>query len=280
MSVPQTLQNAQFAFPVTARNIAPEGQMGVQITYNLTTFDFAQTFSYQLNSPSGFPLSQIATLVIDNTQNPGAISVTHGITNSTVNVPAGQEYIIPTFSNSGAYVLSIMQLTAPTQTVQTVITFLNYVRQADFGTAQQVTQGSSAIGSSTVNLISNYASDTNFNAAINFNASGPGTYTANLPSFNKQGYAITMFTVAMVNYTATLPVITGFGNGVILYGKWVVPPTTSASTLIVAQVGGLSIIIPANSFGVISVTIPGGGGSIGQGVFEINAYGITLPFGG
>lgn len=291
----QTIQNAQFAFPVTAKDIPPEGQMGIQIPYSLSPTNSVQAFSYALNSASGFKLSQVVTLIIDNTQNPQSVSVIHGITGSTVQVPAGVEYIVPTFSNSGPYLLDIQTLTPPTSVCQTIITFLNYDRLSEFGTSQNIIQGSSTIGSSFVNTYAQFGADTAFAADIVANEvvgnTGSLTLTGNMPSFNKQGYAITMFTITCTNLGVSgvtgSPVFTNFeaqfgtNSNSTAFGQWAIP-TTGTTTGILASVGNLSLQVPGSGYGVITLTTqwtPGSDNIQLNGSIYVLAYGIILPYG-
>src|SRR5271166_5936242 len=109
-----TVQNTTSAVPVRARKDPPEGQMAVPLSFAFTPSNYAFTNFYQLGGQSGgIMISQVVSLLIDNTASPYPTTVQHGVTNSTVTIPAFTEAIIPTFSSATSYPLSLAQATAP-----------------------------------------------------------------------------------------------------------------------------------------------------------------------
>lgn len=125
-----TVQAATFAQSIVAKNPPPEGTMGVKVTYLLTSADYIIAANYQLGSPGGLSMSQVVTLVIDNTTGSYPVIVTHGVMVERCVVPAGVLTTVPTFSSTVAYVISIETLSAPDENQTVVVTFLNYERQS------------------------------------------------------------------------------------------------------------------------------------------------------
>src|SRR5208283_1574138 len=130
-------QNVVAAIPVNAIDPPPEGQRAAKINVSLTPISFYNANQFQLNSQSGLTLSQVCTLVIDNSQNSSPITVVHGALSQQVLVPQNTTTIVPTFSTKGYYFLSVAAITAPSQTLNIPITLLNYVRQGGQFSAQQ-----------------------------------------------------------------------------------------------------------------------------------------------
>src|SRR5208283_1666852 len=130
-------QNVVAAIPVNAIDPPPEGQRAAKINVSLTPISFYNANQFQLNSQSGLTLSQVCTLVIDNSQNSSPITVVHGALSQQVLVPQNTTTIVPTFSTKGYYFLSVGAIIAPTQTLNIPITLLNYVRQGGQFSAQQ-----------------------------------------------------------------------------------------------------------------------------------------------
>ena len=85
MSVQQTIGSV----PIISRLPPPEGNMAAQLTFTLTPTQPNVATSLQLNSQGGLMMSQVLTLVIDNTKNGYPINVVHGALNENVQVAAG-----------------------------------------------------------------------------------------------------------------------------------------------------------------------------------------------
>lgn len=129
--VTTTVQNVLgSATPVQALNPPPEGNQGVQLSYEFTpTGLLTQGQILQLNQPGGLALSQVVSLVIDNSQNPNSVTITHGAFNETVTIEAGGFQVLPTFSTKSFFSISLMIPAAPAQSFPVRVIFLNYDRQ-------------------------------------------------------------------------------------------------------------------------------------------------------
>ncbi len=172
-SAPATsTQNVVAAIPVNAIDPPPEGQRAAKIVATLTPIAFYSAQQFQLNSQSGLTLSQVCTLVIDNSQNNAPIAIVHGALNQQVLVPANTTTIVPTFSTKGYYFLSVGAILPPTQNLVIPITLLNYPRQGgQFSSQQNVNvQNASAIditvGGPTPITIQNTVLNTGHNSSI------------------------------------------------------------------------------------------------------------------
>src|SRR5208283_4033739 len=130
-------QNVVAAIPVNAIEPPPEGQRAAKINVSLSPTAFYVAQQFQLNSQSGLTLSQVCTLVIDNSQNTAPVSVVHGALSQQVLVPSQTTTIVPTFSTKGYYFLSVGAIIPPTQTLNIPITLLNYPKQGGQFSAQQ-----------------------------------------------------------------------------------------------------------------------------------------------
>lgn len=127
-----TLQNINAFVPVLALNPPPEGKRAASLTVTIGYAQTTFTQQIQLNAPSGIMLSQVVTLIVDNTANPNPITVTHGALGQTAQVAGGAEFIIPTFSTSGFYSLTIVNAALVVTPVPIVIILLNYERQPNY----------------------------------------------------------------------------------------------------------------------------------------------------
>jgi hypothetical protein len=128
MSNAGTVQNVQGAIPILARVPPPEGQMAAQVPLVFTPFQFNYSNTFQLNAQSGLFLSQVVSLIIDNSGNPYPVQVTHGALQQTITVPGYTETIIPTFSARGFYSLEVGLLSVPVDAVSVNLILLNYER--------------------------------------------------------------------------------------------------------------------------------------------------------
>ena len=129
-----TVQNVRAAIPIIARDPPPEGQSGASVIFALAGGNAPTLNLFQLNSQSGLALSQVCSLCIDNTQNGGTLTVTHGAFNEVVLIPPYTFQIFPTFSTQGQYPLSINSLNA----CSVPVVLLNYTRApAQFPTTHQ-----------------------------------------------------------------------------------------------------------------------------------------------
>lgn len=116
--------------------------MGAGYVVTLTEEQPNFATALQLNSQAGLMLSQVVTLVIDNSDNQYGIIIVHGVFNEVINVPANGALIVPTFSNSGAFPInvSVQNGISPTVPLQVNIIFCNYSRQpGSFGNTSNST---------------------------------------------------------------------------------------------------------------------------------------------
>lgn len=117
---------------IISLNPPPEGTAGCQVTFTVDpTIGFVAQ-SFQMSNAQGLSISQVVSLVIDNTANPCSITVQHGVMNEKTVVAALGLQIVPTFSNKGPFPITITLspgLNAlPSAPVAVAVSFLNYNR--------------------------------------------------------------------------------------------------------------------------------------------------------
>ena len=122
------IQNVSGSVPIVARRPPPEGLKAAKLVFTLTPSDYDVIQPLQLNAQNGLMMSQVVTLVVDNTANVDAIVVTHGALFETLAVPGGTQIIAPTFSLQGAYSLEVAAVSAPAGNIDVGIILLNYDR--------------------------------------------------------------------------------------------------------------------------------------------------------
>lgn len=105
----------------------PEGRQSVRFAVTLTPLQPNVAQSFQLNSPGGLSLSQVATLYIDNETNGVPVTVIHGVLNEAAIIPAHSTAIIPTLSNTSGYSVNV-STPAISQNIVVSMTLYNYVR--------------------------------------------------------------------------------------------------------------------------------------------------------
>lgn len=122
------VQNVIGSTPIINIQPPPEGQHALTIQYQITGIVPMITEFYQLNALGSFALSQVCTLLIDNSLNLYPIAIIHGALNTLTNVQAGGQTIVPTFSNNGPYAIQIAAAgnITPASTLTVNITFMNY----------------------------------------------------------------------------------------------------------------------------------------------------------
>jgi hypothetical protein len=171
--VVSTSQNVIGAIPVVSVLPPPEGNAAAQVNYTLTPTLPAISASYQLSSQAGLNMSQVITLVIDNSANLYPISIVHGVLFETTIVPAGGKVIAPTFSNKSSYPISIQTSgsVAPAVNLTVNVIFLNYFRAA-------ANVGSNIQSSP---LVSGLNSTAIYTGIIRITANGDYTFTATPP---------------------------------------------------------------------------------------------------
>lgn len=132
------------AVPVVAAEKPPEGKKAFKLTVKLT--GLIPTV-YQQLTPTLFGISQIVSILIDNTLNPVPILVTAGATDINIIVNAYEGIIAPVFSSPGPFNLTVgaldpSLLVAP---ITVPVTLLNYERHP----ANWINQGATAVISPT-----------------------------------------------------------------------------------------------------------------------------------
>jgi len=116
--------------PIVARNPPPEGQMAVQLPVTLTPSIFATNGLQQLSSGQVGGMSQVVTLIIDNTANNVPVTIVHGALNESVQVAANTQATVPTFSGQGYWPWQVFVPTAPAANVNVGLILLNYERSS------------------------------------------------------------------------------------------------------------------------------------------------------
>jgi hypothetical protein len=135
-----TIQQTIGSQPIVNLDPPPEGTMASGLTFTLTPGQPNAATNLQLSSQAGLMMSQVLTLVIDNSQNLYPIVVVHGAFNEKVTAPAGATLIVPTFSNKNTYPInvSVANNITPLSNINVNIIFCNYQRQAgSFGNTGQ-----------------------------------------------------------------------------------------------------------------------------------------------
>src|SRR5208282_2348833 len=149
--------------PIVARNPPPEGQMAVQLPVTLTPSIFATNGLQQLSSATMGGMSQVVTLIVDNTANNVPVTIVHGALNESVQVAANTQATVPTFSGQGYWPWQVFVSTAPAANVNVGLILLNYERSSGIyrqtsNTIQNTGENSSVLYSN--NLSVSTATDT------------------------------------------------------------------------------------------------------------------------
>jgi hypothetical protein len=148
--------------PIVARNPPPEGQMAVQLPVTLTPSIFATNGLQQLSSGQVGGMSQIVTLIIDNTPNNVPITVVHGALNETLQVAANTQATVPTFSGQGYWPWQVFTPTPPAANVNVGMILLNYERSSGIyrqtsNTIQNTGENSGVLVADTLGVAANSA---------------------------------------------------------------------------------------------------------------------------
>lgn len=118
---------------IVAVDPPPEGKAGCLVKFTIDPVIGFVAQSFQMSNAQGLSISQVISLVIDNSLNPCAITVTHGVLSEKTVVAGFGLQIVPTFSNKGAFPITIMQTpganSVPSLAIVNV-SFLNYNRPA------------------------------------------------------------------------------------------------------------------------------------------------------
>jgi hypothetical protein len=169
-----TIQQSIGTQPVISRIPPPEGTSAAGYTVTLTPDLPNFSTALQLNSQAGLMMSQVVTMVIDNSDNNYAIQVVHGVFNEVTNVPANGGIIVPTFSNSGSFPLNVSTMNGITPIIdlQINIIFCNYSRPSgSFGNTQ-----ASTIAGTGQNTVPLYPTLVNITSAMSYEIAPIGNY--------------------------------------------------------------------------------------------------------
>lgn len=263
----------------------------------------SQVIALKGQGGSGFPMSQICSLQIDNTQNDADLLVVHGAFSNSVNVIANSMAIIPTFSTAFSYSI---KLTASgddfTQPITVPVTFLNY--PTNYGVYVEpppspgtvipnpmpptpTTQFSSAVGSSVVNEGLIPQADKDWSGGITLSGVGLsiGAHTFNftlLPALTDQGYTFTSYQIALqaallAGGTGTLTVSLGYSIGGTDIGSFPVGSIASAVSGSLANVTNYFVIVPDGKAVILTAVINVTSTGTASGTVSVAAQGIIRP---
>jgi hypothetical protein len=126
------IQNTIGSTPISNVIPPPEGNLAAALAFVLTPAEASIAANLQLSSQSGLMMSQVITLLIDNTANAYPITVVHGALSETTTVAALSQVIVPTFSNKSSFPINVALSgnVTPSANATINIIFLNYVRQS------------------------------------------------------------------------------------------------------------------------------------------------------
>jgi hypothetical protein len=195
MAVAGTVQNVLASAPIVALKPPPEGQAATQIVYTFGPSVISFINNYQLSISNGLQLTQVCSLVIDNTANPLAITVTHGVLNQSVIVPPYTSDTVQTYSARGNYPCTVTCNATPASTCQTTITYLNYDKQSS-------NFSNSSIGSGAGVLTTLVQSFTGVGSIF---VGGPGNYVLNELTLN----CVQMSAIGAGNMACQVAVVVG-----------------------------------------------------------------------
>lgn len=134
-----TVQNVIGALPIVNRRVPVEGDKAAQVTATLAPTDFFVSQIFNLSDQSGLMMTQVVTLLVDNTAGNQDVLITHGVLQQNLTVPQGTQMIVPTFSAQGFYPLTVQAVAAPSAPFVVPMILLNYERQTGvYATPQSV----------------------------------------------------------------------------------------------------------------------------------------------
>lgn len=126
--------------PIVNNSPPPEGQYAVLLSFPFSAAGWTSAQQLQLNAPGGgIALSQVASILIDNTGSLIPLAVIHGAMSTTTHCPAGMAMLVPSFSNRAPYQLIVSLASPPPAgvTMTPTITLFNYANNtAQWGLAQ------------------------------------------------------------------------------------------------------------------------------------------------
>jgi hypothetical protein len=276
------IQNALGSIPVVDVSPPPEGKMAASFSIVLTPSEPSIAQAFQLNSPGGLSLSQVVTLVIDNTSNAYSVQVIHGAMNEICVVSAGSTVIIPTFSNKGSYPINVSLapqsgiIPVPALNIEVDVVFLNYARSP--GTFNSGSQ-SSIIGNlqNTTTLVSVFEIFNPVSAPPSFSLTPIGNYVLTEIDVGVDGANITAAGVGsfewQIGYVDTpvfLPIVSGrFIGFATAAAQWCAP---LGGRVHVSFPQGLPL--PRNDEIFFNVQ---SGANVGNASMSINIYGLNTP---
>jgi hypothetical protein len=139
-------QNVIGGTPVANLAKPPEGTKASSLKYVMTPTDYSRTENLSLWADLG--MSQVITLVIDNTGCDQDVIVEGGAILQKIVVAANTGSIIPTFSPVGSYSYTVSLQDAPSSDQTVLLTLLNYERPpTTWGGVISRISSSAAIGS-------------------------------------------------------------------------------------------------------------------------------------
>ena len=105
--------------------------MAVQLPVTLTPSIFATNGLQQLSSGQVGGMSQVVTMIVDNTTNNVPITVVHGALNEVIQVAANTQATVPTFSGQGYWPWQVLATNgAPAMNLNPTLILLNYERSS------------------------------------------------------------------------------------------------------------------------------------------------------
>jgi hypothetical protein len=167
-------QNVIGSVPIANVEKPPEGTKGSALTYTMTPTDYVRYENFSLWAD--FALSQVMSLVIDNTQSNISVQVTAGPLGQIIVVPANTGMIVPTFCSQSTFSMIVELIAAPMTDQTVVISLLNYDRAA------------ATWGSDITKIPVSRASLSNYNAAVSLNPLLPDLLIPSNP--NRRDFAI------------------------------------------------------------------------------------------
>jgi len=211
-------------FTSTAAN-PPWGLIMVAIAGSSSAASVSETFLLNQQGGTGFAMSQICSLQIDNTQNDTDIIVTHGAFNNNVNVVANSMAIVPTYSSQFAYTVKVSSSESFSETFTVPITFLNYPTNYGVFIEPQPTPATvipNPLNTTGTTAVTSQPNPTSFTPTVQY-SSGIGDTQANIAypiqaDFNATATATASGTHAAGTYdfyATLLPAITGPNQGYI-----------------------------------------------------------------
>jgi hypothetical protein len=279
-----TLQNTTGSIPVTALDPPPEGTMATKLSFALTPVEPAANATLQLSSQGGLQMSQVVTLSIDNSNNQYAISVTHGVFNENVIVPAFGAVIVPTFSARGGSYSLLVAADVPSNGLLTTILnvdiiCMNYSRTPGSFGATNILSIIGGSGQNTTNLV-NMGVISPVNTQVTLR--GSGNYILDSLDFFIEGIdaiAAGTFQLDWTIYAAfgglpNQPICSGFIIGTATAAGWI---SGAAITSAVSRTWVLGFGVQRNNSIVLDISPVNPAINIDAIYFRANISGVSTP---